>query len=120
MNIHHSLIAKIIPVISLLLPLFWQTPAFSNPCTSSNCITINGGGENSMTKEDARQSKEEWNDQRSLRNKVNKRREKDFNKHEIDVDNRDACLKNSNLNAYWEPNTKRCLDIKTGRSIDPE
>ncbi|EJB8217076.1 DUF1283 domain-containing protein, partial [Pseudomonas aeruginosa] len=24
-----------------------------------------------------------------------------------------------NVNAYWEPNTLRCLDRRTGRAINP-
>ncbi|PHM38830.1 DUF1283 family protein [Xenorhabdus innexi] len=120
MNIHRLLTAITLPAIALLLPLFWQTPAFSTPCTSDNCVIINGGGENSMTRETARQDKEMWNEQRSLREKMTQRREKKFEEHENDVDNKDACLKNSNLNAYWEPSTKRCLDVNTGRPINPE
>ncbi|CBJ81451.1 conserved hypothetical protein; putative exported protein [Xenorhabdus bovienii str. Jollieti] len=120
MNVHNSLIAKTVSAVALLLPLLWQTPAFSAPCTSSStCVTINGGGENSMSKEMARQQKEEWNEQGSLRKKINKREEKQFDKYEVDVDNRDACLKSTNVNAYWEPNTKRCLDLNTGLPIKP-
>ncbi|MBC8953575.1 DUF1283 family protein [Xenorhabdus sp. PB62.4] len=111
---------KYVSAITLLLSLFWQTPAFSAPCSSdSTCVTINGGGENSISRETARQSKEEWNDQRSLRKKVEQRREKEFDKYEVEVDNRKACLESANIDAYWEPNTKRCLDINTGRPIKP-
>ncbi|MBI6550550.1 DUF1283 family protein [Xenorhabdus lircayensis] len=119
MSVHSSLIVKSVSAIALLLSLFWQAPAFSAPCTSdSACVTINGG-ENSMSKEKARQSKEEWTEQRKLRQKVDKRREKEFDKYEVEVDNREDCLKSTNINAYWEPNTKRCLDINTGRPIKP-
>ncbi|PHM47881.1 DUF1283 family protein [Xenorhabdus miraniensis] len=111
---------KYVSAIALLLSFFWQTPAFSAPCTSdSTCVTINGGGENSISKEMARQSKEEWNDQRRLRKRVEQRREKEFDKYEVEVDNREACLESANISAYWEPNTKRCLDINTGRPIKP-
>ena len=27
--------------------------------------------------------------------------------------------KSANVNAYWEPNTLRCLDRRTGRAINP-
>ncbi|KMJ45788.1 DUF1283 family protein [Xenorhabdus khoisanae] len=111
---------KYVSAIALLLSFFWQTPAFSANCTSdSTCVTINGGGENSMSREIARQSKEEWNEQRNLRKKVDQRREKEFDKYEVEVDNRKACLESANISAYWEPNTKRCLDINTGRPIKP-
>ncbi|CDG17870.1 DUF1283 family protein [Xenorhabdus doucetiae] len=119
MNIR-SLVIKSVSVITLLFSLFWQAPVFSTPCTSDGtCVTINGGGENSMNKEMARQSKEEWDEQRRLRQKVDKRREKEFDKYEIEVDNREACLESTNINVYWEPSTKRCLDINTGRPINP-
>ncbi|CDL80593.1 DUF1283 family protein [Xenorhabdus szentirmaii] len=120
MSIHNSFIAKNLSVIALLFSFFWQAPAFSAPCTSdSTCITINGAEGGAMNKENARQSKEEWDEQRKLRHKVNDRREKEFDKYETEVDNRDDCLKSANINAYWEPNTKRCLDINTGQPIKP-
>ncbi|MFG5880667.1 DUF1283 domain-containing protein [Escherichia coli] len=34
-------------------------------------------------------------------------------------DNRDKCEQSANINAYWEPNTLRCLDRRTGRVITP-
>ncbi|MDX7998457.1 DUF1283 family protein [Xenorhabdus sp. Reich] len=121
MIVNSSLIIKSVSAIALLLSLLWQVPAFSasKPCTDSTCVTINGGGENSISKEEARQSKEEWNEQRNLRHKINNRREKEFDKYEVEVDNREDCLKSVNISAYWEPNTKRCLDINTGQPIKP-
>ncbi|AYA40189.1 DUF1283 family protein [Xenorhabdus nematophila] len=119
MRIYSSVILKSVSAIVLMLSLFWQAPAFSASCTSdSTCVTINGG-ETSLSKEKARQSKEEWNEQRRLRQKIDKRNEKEFDKYDVDIDNRDDCLKSANINAYWEPDTKRCLDINTGRPIKP-
>lgn len=118
MNIR-SLIVKSLSAIVLVFSFFWLTPAFSTPCTSeSTCVTINGE-ETSLSKEMTRQSKEEWNEQRRLRQKVDKRKEKEFDKYEMEADNREACLKSANINAYWEPSTKRCLDINTGHQIKP-
>ena len=34
-------------------------------------------------------------------------------------DAQDNCQKSANVNAYWEPNTLRCLDRRTGRAINP-
>ncbi|PHM74217.1 DUF1283 family protein [Xenorhabdus kozodoii] len=114
-----SLIVKSISIIALVSSLFWQTSAFSTPCgAESTCVTINGE-ENSLSKEKARQSQENWNEQRRLRQKVDKRREKEFDKYEVEADNREACLKSANINAYWEPSTKRCLDINTGLPVKP-
>nr|WP_279625077.1 DUF1283 domain-containing protein [Xenorhabdus thuongxuanensis] len=44
-------------------------------------------------------------------------KEKEFDKYEMEVDNREVCMKSSDINAYWEPSTKRCLDINTGTLI---
>ncbi|WP_278811141.1 DUF1283 domain-containing protein, partial [Obesumbacterium proteus] len=35
------------------------------------------------------------------------------------VDLQDSCEKSLNVNAYWEPNTQRCLDRNTGRPLNP-
>ena len=63
--------------------------------------------------------KEQWNDTRNLRQKVNKRTEKEWDKADAAFDNRDKCEQSANINAYWEPNTLRCLDRRTGRVIIP-
>lgn len=76
-------------------------------------------GNNARSNEEARQSKEQWNDTRMLRNKVNSRVEKEFDKADRAFDTRDACEKSFNLNAYWEPETLRCLDRRTGRPVAP-
>ncbi|MFG1172627.1 DUF1283 family protein [Erwiniaceae bacterium CAU 1747] len=76
-------------------------------------------GDNSLSKEQARQEKEQWDDTRRLRGKVNTRVEKEFDKIDRAIDTRDGCEKSLNLNAYWEPNTMRCLDRRTGRSVAP-
>lgn len=72
-------------------------------------------GDTAQTRQHASMEKEQWNDTRSLRNKVNKRTEKEWDKADVAFDARDNCLKSSNFNAYWEPNTLRCLDRRTGR-----
>lgn len=61
--------------------------------------------------------KEQWDDTRNLRHKVNKRTEKEWDKADQAFDARDNCMKSANVNAYWEPNTLRCLDRNTGRQI---
>lgn len=76
-------------------------------------------GDTSLNKEEARQGKEQWDDTRSLRGKVNNRTEKEFDKVDRAFDTRDSCEKSTNLNAYWEPNTLRCLDRRTGRAVVP-
>ncbi len=76
-------------------------------------------GDNAMSKETAREHKEQWDTTRSLRNKINKRAEKEFDKRDSALDAIDSCNQSINVNAYWEPDTRRCLDRKTGRQIIP-
>jgi hypothetical protein len=76
-------------------------------------------GDSAQSKQNAAMDKEQWNDTRSLRHKVNTRAEKEWDKHDVAFDTRDKCEQSTNLNAYWEPNTLRCLDRTTGRSIAP-
>lgn len=76
-------------------------------------------GDTSLSKEQARQEKEQWDDTQRLRGKVNNRVEKEFDKTDQAFDLRDNCEKSLNTNAYWEPNTRRCLDRHTGRPITP-
>ncbi|MEJ4044048.1 DUF1283 family protein [Erwinia sp. SLM-02] len=76
-------------------------------------------GDNSLSKEQARQEKEQWDATHRLRGKVNNRVEKEFDKVDRAFDTRDGCEKSLNVNAYWEPNTLRCLDRRTGRPVAP-
>jgi len=76
-------------------------------------------GDGAQSKQNAAMDKEQWNDTRSLRQKVNTRAEKEWDKTDVAFDSRDKCEQSANLNAYWEPNTLRCLDRKTGRPLIP-
>lgn len=76
-------------------------------------------GNNALSNEQARQNKEQWDDTHRLRGKVNNRVEKEFDKADRAYDTRDACEQSLNLNAYWEPNTLRCLDRRSGRPVTP-
>ncbi|BAE74743.1 hypothetical protein SGGMMB4_03317 [Sodalis glossinidius str. 'morsitans'] len=74
-------------------------------------------GDTARSWEAARQSQEQWNATHGLRNKVNTRVEKDFDRYDQAVDLQEKCNSSQNVNAYWEPNTSRCLDRRTGRSL---
>lgn len=74
-------------------------------------------GDNSLSREEARENKEQWNETHSLRKKIHTRSEKEFDKADQAFDKRDACNASSNVNVYWEPNTLRCLDRQTGRPV---
>ncbi|GAB1439209.1 DUF1283 family protein [Providencia sp.] len=109
--------------ICFCLPLFGVTSASAAQATTSctagsTCVSV-GKGDDSLNKEQARQEKEQWDETRMLRKKVNSRSEKEFDKIDAAFDAKDKCEKSLNLNAYWEPSTKRCLDVSTGRPINP-
>jgi hypothetical protein len=76
-------------------------------------------GDNALSRQQAAMEKEQWNDTHSLRQKVNKRAEKEWDKTDAAFDERDRCDKSANVNAYWEPDTRRCLDRSTGHVITP-
>lgn len=76
-------------------------------------------GDSAQSRQQAAMEKEQWNDTRTLRQKVNKRAEKEWDKADVAFDAQDNCQKSANVNAYWEPNTLRCLDRRTGRAIAP-
>ncbi|CFQ45729.1 DUF1283 family protein [Yersinia aleksiciae] len=115
------LIRVFLPVALLALPLAWQTSALAQSanCTQgSTCVSV-GGNNDPMSKEQARQSQQQWDDNHRLRSKVNNRVEKNFDKFDRAEDAKDSCDRSENLNAYWEPNTERCLDRLSGRQINP-
>ncbi|PLR34073.1 hypothetical protein CYR32_12735 [Chimaeribacter coloradensis] len=113
------LLRRIAPVALVALCAAWQVPALAaTNCASGTCI-FNGNGDNALSNEEARQNKEQWDDTRMLRKKVNNRAEKEFDKFDNAIDQREDCEKSLNLNAYWEANTERCLDRRTGRQINP-
>lgn len=76
-------------------------------------------GDSAQSRQQAAMEKEQWNDTRTLRQKVNKRAEKEWDKADVAFDAQDNCQKSANVNAYWETNTLRCLDRRTGRTITP-
>ncbi|WP_313651615.1 DUF1283 family protein [Pantoea sp.] len=105
---------KIIPAVLMVL----LSTAALTATASTNRLIIEDGS-SALSNEAARQDKEQWNDTRMLRNKVNTRVEKEFDKADRAFDTRDKCEQSLNLNAYWEPNTLRCLDRRSGRPVTP-
>ncbi|HAK7549531.1 TPA: DUF1283 family protein [Salmonella enterica] len=97
-----------------LAAVVYTTSAFAE--TSKLVIE---SGDSAQSRQEAAMEKEQWNDTRSLRQKVNTRAEKEWDKADAAFDNRDKCEQSANINAYWEPNTLRCLDRRTGRVITP-
>ncbi|MEN3754261.1 DUF1283 family protein [Mangrovibacter yixingensis] len=114
MNKAGQFLASLLPVALLA-----SAVAFSAPALSQTDKLIIESGDSAQSRQNAAMDKEQWNDTRSLRNKVNNRVEKEWDKEDAAFDARDRCLKSTNVNAYWEPNTLRCLDRNTGRQIAP-
>ena len=92
---------------------------YTATATAETSKLVIESGDSAQSRQNAAMDKEQWNDTRSLRQKVNTRAEKEWDKTDVAFDTRDKCEQSANLNAYWEPNTLRCLDRNTGRSIAP-
>lgn len=93
--------------------------AFTAPVSAETSKLIIESGDSAQSRQNAAMCKEQWNDTRNLRQKVNKRAEKEWDKEDVAFDSRDKCQQSVNVNAYWEPNTLRCLDRRTGRTVAP-
>ncbi|XTZ36619.1 DUF1283 family protein [Salmonella enterica] len=88
----------------------------SSAMAETNRLIIESG-DTAQSRQHAAMEKEQWNDTRSLRHKINTRTEKEWDKADVAFDAKDNCQKSANINAYWEPNTLRCLDRRTGRQV---
>lgn len=104
---------------ALPLVLFGALFSFQHHAQAKTDRLIIQDGDSALTNEQARQQKEQWDENRRLRLKMNQRDEKNFDKGDRAIDTRDACDQSLNVNAYWEPNTLRCLDRRTGRPVMP-
>lgn len=60
-------------------------------------------GDSAQSRQHAAMEKEQWNDTRNLRQKVNKRTEKEWDKADAAFDNRDKCEQSANINATGSP-----------------
>lgn len=96
-----------------------STCAMINTASAETSKLIIESGDSAQSRQNAAMDKEQWNDTRSLRQKVNKRAEKEWDKEDVAFDARDKCQQSANTNAYWESNTLRCLDRRTGRVVAP-
>lgn len=104
--------------LAAALPLILLGAVAATPSASANTNRlVIESGDSALSRQQAAMEKEQWNDTRSLRQKINRRAEKEWDRVDGAFDNRDSCLKSSNLNAYWEPNTRRCMDRQTGRVL---
>lgn len=107
---------KRLGLLAFLLPCALAFSATTHAETNKLVIE---SGDSAQSRQQATMEKEQWNEARNLRQKVNKRTEKEWDKVDAAFDSRDKCEQSANINAYWEPNTLRCLDRRTGRVITP-
>ncbi len=107
------------PLANVSLALVLSAFALTHVAHAETSKLIIESGDSAQSKQQAAMEKEQWNDTRSLRAKVNNRVEKDFDKDNVAVDLRDKCLASVDINVYWEPNTERCLDRRNGRVAKP-
>ncbi|QLR43058.1 DUF1283 family protein [Enterobacter sp. RHBSTW-00994] len=105
--------------LCLTAMLALTTFAFTAPVSAETNKLIIESGDSAQSRQNAAMDKEQWNDTRNLRQKVNKRAEKEWDKADVAFDARDKCQQSANVNAYWEQNTLRCLDRRTGRVVAP-
>lgn len=96
-----------------------STFAFAGTASANTSKLIIESGDTAQSRQNAAMDKEQWDSTRSLRNKVNARVEKEWDKDDAAFDLRDKCQQSANVNAYWESNTLRCLDRRTGRAVSP-
>lgn len=76
-------------------------------------------GDNAQSRQRAEMERDQWRDSRKLRQKQNVRAEKEWDKKDAAIDDSYDCQTSDNIYAYWEPNTRRCLDSRTGRPVLP-
>lgn len=107
------------PLTKVSLALMLSAVVLTSFAHAETSKLIIDSGDSARGKQQAAMEKEQWNDTRSLRTKVNKRVEKEFDKDDVAFDLRDKCLQSIDVNVYWEPNTRRCLDRRTGRIATP-
>lgn len=104
---------------ALPLALFGALFSMQQSAQAKTDTLIIQNGSSALTDEQARQQKQVWDETHRLRSKQILRAEKDFDKGDRAIDTRDACDQSLNVNAYWESNTLRCLDRRTGRPVTP-
>ncbi|SFM98705.1 Protein of unknown function [Izhakiella capsodis] len=110
---------KVVIPFLMLLTLFAGVLSLSQMAKAETQHIILDSNGNPLIREEAREQKEQWDATRNLRNKINQRVEKQFDKAANGLDKREACESSLNVNAYWEPKTMRCLDRRTGRPVTP-
>ncbi|MHC5226502.1 DUF1283 family protein [Ignatzschineria sp. LJL83] len=76
-------------------------------------------GDNAQSRQRAEMERDQWKDTRTLRQKQNVRAEKEWDKKDNAIDDSYNCQVSENVHLYWEPNTRRCLDRRTGRAVNP-
>ncbi len=103
---------------NLLISIFSLTTIlFTSSAFADTQKLIIESGDSAQSRQRAEMEKEQWKDTRTLRQKQNDRAEKEWDKQDAAIDDSYACQTSENLHVYWEPNTRRCLDRRTGRPV---
>lgn len=92
---------------------------FANITHADTQKLIIESGDNAQSRQRAQMDKDQWRDNSNLRKKMNQRAEKEWDKKDTAIDKGEACKISDNIYAYWEADTRRCLDLRTGRAISP-
>ena len=112
MNIKLS--KKLLIIILSLITMIFTSSAYAD--TQKLIIE---SGDNAQSRQRAEMERDQWKDTRTLRQKQNARAEKEWNKKDAAIDDSYNCQVSENVHLYWEPNTRRCLDRRTGRAALP-
>ena len=104
---------------ALLMLLTAGTFSLAIPVQAETHRFVIQHGDGQLERQQAAMEKEEWDDTRSLRHKINARTEHNWDKDVAASDNQDRCEQSDNFNLYWESKTNRCLDRRTGRAVAP-
>ncbi len=93
-------LCKKLSLLAFLLPCALAFSATTHAETNKLVIE---SGDSAQSRQQAAMEKEQWNDTRNLRQKVNKRTEKEWDKADAAFDNRDKCEQSANINARLAP-----------------
>lgn len=87
-------LSKRIGLLAILLPC---ALALSTTVHAETNKLVIESGDSAQSRQHAAMEKEQWNDTRNLRQKVNKRTEKEWDKADAAFDNRDKCEQSANI-----------------------
>lgn len=109
-------LSKRIGLLAILLPC---ALALSTTVHAETNKLVIESGDSAQSRQHAAMEKEQWNDTRNLRQKVNKRTEKEWDKADAAFDNRDKCEQKRQHQCLLGSPILCAADRRTGRVITP-